>query len=92
MGLLAGDHMDLKKTIRESELKNKDELVKLVKPGVLIDVQPIHPDEQVIGASRIGGTSDLSDEIAWPYAGQSHRIRAYPQPKGIIPAIESIPR
>jgi len=49
------------KLILESDLPGKEEFAKLVRPGILLDVNLQSPYERKIGESRIGGIPDLPE-------------------------------
>lgn len=69
--------MPLAERFQQSSFPNKDELIKLIKPGLELGVKPIEIAQQQVGASRIGGIPDLPDHMEWPYfEGQPHAFVA----------------
>jgi uncharacterized protein YwqG len=69
--------MSLAQRFQQSSFPNQDELIKLIKPGLQLDIQPIEIAQQQVGNSRIGGIPDLPDYIEWPFfEGQPHAFVA----------------
>jgi len=62
--------MTIAKLLLESELPGKEELAKLVRSGIILDVDKQNSAERKIGESRIGGIPDLPEGITWPYSGE----------------------